>query len=43
MGHLYFVNLNAKDITDNRKLWHIVKHFFSDKIKSRENMILVDK
>ena len=29
----YFMNLNEKDITDNRTFWHIVKPFLSDKIK----------
>ena len=30
------------DITDNRTFWHIVKPFLSDKIKSRENITLVN-
>ena len=38
----YLSNLNDKDITDNRKLWHTVKPFLSEKIKSRENIILVN-
>ena len=38
----YFPNLNEKDITDNRKFWYTVKHFLSDKIKFRENIILVN-
>ena len=37
----YFTNLNEKDVTDNRKFWYIVKPFLLDKIKSRENIILV--
>ena len=37
----YFANLNEKDVTDNRKFWYIVKPFLLDKIKSRENIILV--
>ena len=38
----YFANLNKKDITDNRTFWHIVNPFLSDKIKSRENITLVN-
>ena len=38
----YFARLNEKDITDNRKFWHTVKPFLSDKVKSREATILVD-
>ena len=38
----YFSRLNEKDITDNRKFWHTVKPFLSDKVKSREAIILVD-
>ena len=41
-GNEYFANLDGKDITDNRKFWYTVKHFLSDKIKSRENIILVN-
>ena len=29
----YFARLNEKDITDNRKFWHTVKPFLSDKAK----------
>ena len=38
----YFANLNEKDITNNRKFWYTVKPFLSDKIKSRENIILIN-
>ena len=38
----YFANLNEKDITNNRKFWYTVKPFLLDKIKSRENSILVN-
>ena len=38
----YFANLNEKDINDSRTFWHIVKAFLSDKIKSRENITLVN-
>ena len=37
----YIANLNEKGITDNRKFWYTDKTFLSDKIKSRENIILV--
>ena len=39
----YFANLNEKDITDNRKFWHIFKSFFSEKTKSRQNIVLIEK
>ena len=42
VGNEYFPNLNEKDITDSRKFWYTVKHFLSDKIKFRENIILVN-
>ena len=38
----YFANLNEKVITDNRTFWHIVKPVLSDKIKSTENITLVN-
>ena len=38
----YFARLNEKGITDNRKFWHTVKPFLSDKVKSRDAIILVD-
>ena len=37
----YFANLSVKNIIDNKKFCHTVKLFLSDKIKSRENVILV--
>ena len=39
----YFPNLNEEDITDNRKFWHTVKTFFSEKIKSGESIVLIEK
>ena len=39
----YFANLNEKTITDNRIFWHTVKPFLSDKVKSKEAIILVNK
>ena len=38
----YFAKSNEKDITDNRKFWHTFKPFLSDKVKSRENITLVN-
>ena len=38
----YFAKINEKDISDNRKLWQTVKPFVSDKIKSKESIILVN-
>ena len=31
-----------RKITDNRKFWHTVKPFLSDKVKSKETIILVN-
>ena len=39
----YFANLNEKTITGNRKFWHTLKPFLSDKVKSKEAIILVNK
>ena len=38
----YFAKLDEKNITDNKKFWHTVKPFLSDKVKTREAIILVD-
>ena len=38
----YFAKLNEKDITYNKKFWHTVKPFLSDKVKSRETITLVN-
>ena len=38
----YFTNLDEKDVIDNRNFWYTVKPFLLDKIKSRENIILVN-
>lgn len=39
----HFASLNEKDISDNRKFLHTIKPFPSDKIRSRESLILVEK
>ena len=38
----YFAKLNEKEITGNRKFWHTVKPFLSDKAKSKETIIFVN-
>lgn len=38
----YFSNHNAKDVTDNKTFWQIVKLLFSDKIKLREKITLAE-
>ena len=40
---IYFTGLSKKYITHDRKFWHTVKPFLSDKIKSRESIILVEQ
>ena len=40
---IYFTSLSKKYITHDRKFWHTVKPFLSDKIKSRESIILVEQ
>ena len=37
----YYANLNEKDIADNKKFWQRVKPLFSDKVKSKEKITLV--
>ena len=39
----YFTNLNEKGITDNRNFWHTAKPFFSEKNKSRESIVSIEK
>ena len=38
----YFAKLNEKEITDNRKFWHTFKPFLSDKVKSKETIIIIN-
>ena len=38
----HFAKINEKDISDNRKFWQTVSSFISDKIKSKESIILVN-
>ena len=39
----YLANFNRKDIIDNKIFWQTVKHFLSEKLKSREKITLVEK
>ena len=39
----YFANLDEKGIIDTKKFWQTVKPFLSEKLKSREEMTLVEK
>ena len=39
----YYVNLNEKDLTDNKQFWQTVKPLLSDKIKSSEKITLVEQ
>lgn len=34
--------LNHKDLANNKKLWRIVKHLLSDKLKPNEKITLVE-
>ena len=38
----YSAKLNEKEIIDNGKFWHTVKPFLSDKVKSKETIVLVN-
>ena len=38
----YYRNLNEKDVSDNKTVWKTVKPFLSDKIVSKEQILLVE-
>ena len=38
----YYNSLNEKDVSDNKTFWKTVKPFFSDKIVSKEKILLVE-
>ena len=38
----YFVKINEKDITDNRKFWQTFRTFLSDKVKSKVPIIFIN-
>ena len=39
----HFGNLNEKNINDNKTFWKTIKPFLSDKVRSTNNMKLIDK
>ena len=38
----YYNSLNEKDVSDNKTFWKTVKPFLSDKIVSKEQILLVE-
>ena len=38
----YYDSLNEKDVSDNKTFWKTVKPFLSDKIVSKEQILLVE-
>ena len=39
----FFSNINTSDMTDNKIFWKTVKPFFTDKIKTKSKITLLDK
>ena len=39
----FFTNINTSDITDNKTFWKTVKPFFTDKIKTKSKITLIEK
>ena len=39
----FFSNINTWDITDNKIFWKTVKPFFTDKIKTKAKITLIEK
>ena len=39
----FFSNINTSDITDNKTFWKTVKPFFTDKIKTKPKITLIEK
>ena len=39
----FFSNINTNDITDNKTFWKTVKPFFTDKIKTKSKITLIEK
>ena len=39
----FFSNINTRDITDNKTFWKTVKPFFTDKIKTKSKITLIEK
>ena len=39
----FFSNINTSHITDNKTFWKTVKLFFTDKIKTKSKIMLIEK
>ena len=39
----FFSNINTCDITDNKTFWKTVKPFFTDKIRTKSKITLIEK
>ena len=39
----FFSNINTSDITDNKIFWKTVKPYFTDKIKTKSKITLIEK
>ena len=39
----FFSNINTSDITDNKTFWKTVKPYFTDKIKTKSKITLIEK
>ena len=39
----FFSNINTSDLTDNNTFWKTVKSFFTDKIKTKSKITLIEK
>ena len=39
----FFSNINTSDITDNKTFWKTVKPFFTDKIRTKSKITLIEK
>ena len=39
----FFSNINTSDITDDKTFWNTVKPFFTDKIKTKSKITLIEK
>ena len=40
--HTFFGNINTTDVTDNKTFWRTVKPFFTDKVKTRSKIALIE-
>ena len=39
----FFSNINMSDVTDSKTFWKKVKPFFTDKIKTKSKITLIEK